>query len=666
MESIKETFNGWLAGLQNYINSFSVEEKKTKIFYFSKFSIVISEFYQIYKFVKTLKENIFKSLIEQFKFCVKELIAFSNPNLSIKEKVIILYSSCLLIYYKKFCFNTNNSFEDFFDDDFIYITTTTFGYQIVNEELFKTFIFYTYSKIKKEINELDYTPIQNLKKYYYTENNSVKNSNNINNINNESSNIEHSKNIKNNSSGISTNNSINNDYFPDPNIFLPRKKTHNNQKNINIKRPNNIKLNINKNINADLDLNSKNNIINLNENEIEDDKIDNSNTINNSSQKENFGFQEQVLTYLTSTKERIINLAFEMTYKGYFPIFNKNINDRFQEFNNMSSNKFDIVNKTEENSSSINDFPQKPKTLNVNKNSINSINKKINKNEFNTINNINQKLKPDVKHFSNQDTINFENPHNKNNEMEIENDLNNINDDDSHNNSKESEKNVNNSFFSTDIYTCCNFESLYNYYANNSKDNTKIENISSNNNNNKYTKTIIRELSKYEVDEQIVKIIEEVAKKIDSNYLGQTVNNSPKNVTLINYFSCYMVEFSPDKLQNIEPKYKDILQNYCIKFIVLAKELYNTAMELFTTIYDLSYTNIDTFINLSKNCGIQIQYAQSLYSMFKEYSTLLLKKKESNIKNILQKLFKQQKSLWDKSIIQKSNELTSFYKVQNV
>ena len=665
MESIKETFNGWLAGLQNYINSFSVEEKKTKIFYFSKFSIVISEFYQIYKFVKTLKENIFKSLIEQFKFCVKELIAFSNPNLSIKEKVIILYSSCLLIYYKKFCFNTNNSFEDFFDDDFIYITTTTFGYQIVNEELFKTFIFYTYSKIKKEINELDYTPIQNLKKYYYTENNSVKNSNNINNINNESSNIEHSKNNKNNSSGISTNNSINNDYFPDPNIFLPRKKTHNNQKNINIKRPNNIKLNINKNINADLDLNSKNNIINLNENEIEDDKIDNSNTINNSSQKENFGFQEQVLTYLTSTKERIINLAFEMTYKGYFPIFNKNINDRFQEFNNMSSNKFDIINKTEENSSSINDFPQKPKTLNVNKNSINSINKKINKNEFNTINNINQKLKPDVKHFSNQDTINFENPHIKNNEMEIENDLNNINDDDSHNNSKESEKNVNNSFFSTDIYTCCNFESLYNYYANNSKDNTKIENISSNN-NNKYTKTIIRELSKYEVDDQIVKIIEEVAKKIDSNYLGQTVNNSPKNVTLINYFSCYMVEFSPDKLQNIEPKYKDILQNYCIKFIVLAKELYNTAMELFTTIYDLSYTNIDTFINLSKNCGIQIQYAQSLYSMFKEYSTLLLKKKESNIKNILQKLFKQQKSLWDKSIIQKSNELTSFYKVQNV
>ena len=169
MDSIKETFNNWLSGIQNYINSFSVEEKKIKIFYFSKFSIVLSEFYQIYTFVKTLKENIFKTLIEQFKFCVKELIAFYNLNLSIKEKVIILYSSCLLIYYKKFCFNTNNSFEEFFDDDFIYTINTTFGYQIVNQELFKTFIFYTYSKIKKEINNLDYIPIQNLKKYYYVE-----------------------------------------------------------------------------------------------------------------------------------------------------------------------------------------------------------------------------------------------------------------------------------------------------------------------------------------------------------------------------------------------------------------------------------------------------------------------------------------------------------------
>ena len=105
-------------------------------------------------------------------------------------------------------------------------------------------------------------------------------------------------------------------------------------------RPNNIKLNINKII------------------------IDDSNTINNNSQKK-IWISKASFNILNSTKERIINLAFEMTYKGYFLIFNKNLNDRFQEFNNMSSNKFDIVNKTEEN-------------------------------EFNTIKNINQKLKPDL------------------------------------------------------------------------------------------------------------------------------------------------------------------------------------------------------------------------------------------------------------------------------
>ena len=129
-------------------------------------------------------ENIFKALIEQFKFSVKELIAFYNQNLSIKEKVIILYSSCVLIYYKKFCFDTNNSFEQYFDEDFIYTSWNTFGYQIINKELFKSFIFYTYSKIKKEINDLDYTPIKNLKKYYHPEknNNSNSNANNDSNI----------------------------------------------------------------------------------------------------------------------------------------------------------------------------------------------------------------------------------------------------------------------------------------------------------------------------------------------------------------------------------------------------------------------------------------------------------------------------------------------------
>ena len=647
MESIKETLSNWLEGFQNYINSFTVIEKQNKIFYFSKFSLVLSEFYQIYSFVKTLKENIFRSLIEQFKYCVKNIIVFNNQKLSEKERVIILYSSCLLIYYKKFCFDTNNSFEEYFDSDFIYTSSTTFGYQIVNHDLFKIFIFYYYSEIKKEILSLDYNNIKNLKKYYsYKENNNneIKHRNKLLNKDNKNE-MPVNKNISN---SISTNISINNDYFPDPNILLPKRKL--------------IKKNYN-NIPKNKIINT-NNIINLKENEeenVEDNKI------NTNLQQENFGLQEQVLTYLTSTKERMVDLVFEIGYKGYFPIFNKDINDRLQQFHNISTQNINLENHKNEKKSNKNDFPQIPKTLNVNKNSINSINKKMNINSINSINDINQKLESNINSFFNSGIFSSNNQ-NKEEKMNVEQDNNNII------NSYENKQNdkdisINNSFISNDISACCNFESLYNFYANNTNNNNGDNNNSNNkNNNNKYTKTIISELSKYEVDDKIVKIIEEVAKNIDSNHLDKVLNNSSKQVRVINYFSCYMVEFTPEMLQSIEPKYKDILQNFCIKFIVLAKELYNTAMELFTTIYDLSFTNIDTFINLSRNCGIQIQYAESLYNMFKDYSTLLLEEKESksNIKNILKKLFKQQKILWDKSIKQKANEFTTFYKVQNI
>ncbi len=125
MESMKEKITSWLKYFKDYINSFRFVENEKNIFYFSKFSLDISEFFLIHDFVKNLKENIFKKNIEQFKYCVKNLILFNedkNENkLNEKEKVIILYSACLFIYYKKFRFNTNCSFENYFDDEFVNI-----------------------------------------------------------------------------------------------------------------------------------------------------------------------------------------------------------------------------------------------------------------------------------------------------------------------------------------------------------------------------------------------------------------------------------------------------------------------------------------------------------------------------------------------------------------
>ena len=139
---------------------------------------------------------------------------------------------------------------------------------------------------------------------------------------------------------------------------------------------------------------------------------------------------------------------------------------------------------------------------------------------------------------------------------------------------------------------------------------------------------------------------------------------------LIQYFCCYIVEFSPEMLQNICPEYKETLKNFDIKFIVLAKELYNTTMEIFSTIYDLSYTNFDTFIELTKESGIQLEYAQGLYKIFREYSIMLLEQKKKKkyinnnvyIMNVLRKLFDNEYQNWNNIIKQKSNEFAKFFK----
>ena len=607
MDSLKGKLSNWLEGFQKYINSFTVVEKQNKIFYFSKFSVVLSEFHEIYNFVTNLKIKIFESLIEQFKYCVKEIISFMDKNLSEKEKVIHLYSSCLLIYYKKFCFETNNTFEEYYDNDFINISTNIFKYQIINHELFKIFLLYCYSEIKKQIIALDYTTVKNLKKFYSY---SVKEK--VGQSSYDNTGFDHSSN--------------NNDYFPDPNKIL-------------------------------------------NKNNYGKDSINEDGSNKNSGQ-ENSGLQEQVLTYLVSAKERMVDLIFEIGYKGYFPIFNNDINVRFQRFYNMSAQNINLEKDDKDHNLGVNDFPQKPKCLNANKNSINSINKNIRINPDNSINEENQSESSNNNSFYNFGNFSPENPKN-----EIKTNINYNKNNDKIKNRNEIEltnkdNTINNSFYSTDISSCCDFESLYNYYLNNNTPpvDNNINNYNNKNKKNKYTKRIITELSKYEVDDKIIKIIEEVAEKIDKNYIDKALNTPNKSITIINNFSCYIVEFGPEMLQNVEPKYKDILQDYCIKFIVLAKELYNAAMELFTTIYDLSYTNIHTFIDLSKSCGIQIQYAETVYSMFKVYSELLLKENQNNfhIKSMLKKLFKNQRAHWDEAINKKAKALTTFYKVQKI
>ena len=591
MESMKEKITSWLKYFQDYINSFRFVENEKNIFYFSKFSLDISEFYLIHDFVKTLKENIFKKNIEQFKYCVKNIIFFNediskdknnnnNKILNEKEKIIILYSACLFIYYKKFRFNTNCTFENYFDNEFINLSKTIFKFEIKNNNLFKIFAFYYFSIMKEQILALDYSKIRSIKKYY--------------------------------------------NYL----------KVENNQE--------------------------------------EDLEIE----INNgSSQKVNEGFQEQVLTFLISAKEKMVDLVFETTnnknqnYQNKFENFslgginnlklsmNFENTDKNEDIKKFSNNNLNIINNTNDNISEnkysdnksemiIDDCsPQKPKAFNINNNSINSMN---NNGPMNNIHYSNSVMLTD---YSNNNNINTINDNSFNTMTYINNSINNaIN----HNNSI----NLNNTNFnfninqSTSLPQFNSFESV----------------INNNNNSNIYSKRVISELIKSEFDDKTMEIIEEVSKIIDEKYLDNFLNNTSKTVTMIQYFCCYIVEFTPDMLQNICPQHKETLKNFGIKFIVLAKELYNTSMEIFSTIYDLSYTNFDTFIDLAKDCGILVEHAQGLYKIFRDYSITLLNEKKrkgvhNNIMNVLRKLFEQENQNWRSIIKQKSNEFTNFFKV---
>ncbi len=71
---IKDIFKNCINFINNKINiseNYQLVEKKRKVYYFSKFSFNVDEFFQIYQTVKKVKENVFKNMIEYLKFCAK-------------------------------------------------------------------------------------------------------------------------------------------------------------------------------------------------------------------------------------------------------------------------------------------------------------------------------------------------------------------------------------------------------------------------------------------------------------------------------------------------------------------------------------------------------------------------------------------------------------------
>ena len=620
MEVIKEKVSNWLGYFKDHINYFQIVNQEKNVIYFTKFTLEPKEFYEIHNFVLSLKLNIFNALIEVFKYCVNSFIIFEDKNLSEREKVMVIYSACFLNYYKKFLYDINHTFEEFYDDDFMSLIKTTFKFEVNNLQLFKVFCLTFFEKMREEIKNLNYE-----------------------------------KNIK------------------------PLKHTYNpkiTQNNINV-------LNILFGTNS----NDNNNSININ---------NNLNTINQINNEEG-GIRQQAITYLVSAKERMVDLVFEMKYRGMFPnmclneinkmnvtlnqlgnisaqeLHNLNTPPNFKKdetFNNsffqndisMYDDKTSTNSNESMNRSSINFNESMNKTgsslsesmntiMTESNNNINFINNNVNTNSFNNIN-MNNMYSNNINRFNiyNQNTINDNNNNiNKiniiNTNVTNPNNINSIN----INNNNMNKNNINNI-------------NLSNNSAFKPNQNINIKPNNTTENNNMYSQRLMSELIKDKVDDKTLEIIKNVAKKIDEQFLDHLLNYSKKPIRIMKYFSCYIAEFTPEMLQNIEPNNKEILKNFCIRFIILAKELYNTTMELFCSIYDLSYNKVERFVDLARNCGIQFKYAQGLYKLFKDYSIILLEKGSFNdLKKTVDKFVEKEKVNWDKVVNQFSDKFSSYF-----
>jgi len=53
-------------------NNYKIIEKKSKVFYFSKYTIDTNEIFEIAKAIKTIKENLFRTLLDAMKYSTSD------------------------------------------------------------------------------------------------------------------------------------------------------------------------------------------------------------------------------------------------------------------------------------------------------------------------------------------------------------------------------------------------------------------------------------------------------------------------------------------------------------------------------------------------------------------------------------------------------------------
>ena len=100
-----------------------------------------------------------------------------------------------------------------------------------------------------------------------------------------------------------------------------------------------------------------------------------------------------------------------------------------------------------------------------------------------------------------------------------------------------------------------------------------------------FSKRILCELIKFEIEECEIKEITEIANSLNP-VIDIILNKSRVKINHMQNFITYFVELNSDLIKII-PEYKDLKEEITFRFIISAKNIYNFAFEVYFSLYDL-------------------------------------------------------------------------------
>jgi len=147
------------------------------------------------------------------------------------------------------------------------------------------------------------------------------------------------------------------------------------------------------------------------------------------------------------------------------------------------------------------------------------------------------------------------------------------------------------------------------------------------------------------------------------------LNQTKNKFYCIQDFLCYIVEINSELIR-IFPEYKELNDDINLRFIVIAKNVYNLAFEIYFTLHDLYKIELNNFIDVFKErfpFPVDDNILKTIYFFYKSLTEEFLNKNNNFSKNhisivlenFLDKLF----TLWEFVIVEKGKELTRFYSV---